>query len=306
MMRLVMTCGVAWLVLAAAARAQPNRDAPRRLPAIASPAQSDTELRKRERLLTPGVSRRAPQVASATRRPWLDANGWRMLRRPATEFYYILPPGRAVLAAAEAFAYHADAVLKIDPADAEDTARMLAFLRELPPSNLPAVGDIGVIDDGSFDVGEVMNLLARRNLLYQIVKEPSAQLRINIRLGSDEFPLESAADPSEFAQMIRQKLGDENRSLRLYGTETTLAHLTGDGSRVRLHLLNYSGREVEGLRVRLRGRYGDGAAWVFGQGRTELQDLVREEAATEFTIARMGPYAVVDLPAAPAVNGGTP
>jgi hypothetical protein len=306
MRRLALTCGLAWLACAAAARAQPKPEAPRRLPVIASPALSDAELRKRERLLTPGVSRRAANVASATRRPWLDANGWRMLRRPAAEFYYILPGGRAVLAAAEAFAYNADAVLKIDPADSEETARMLAFLQELPPANLPTVADIGVMDDGSFDVGEVMNLLARRNLLFQIVAEPSPQLRINIKLGSDEFPLETAADPSEFAQMIRQKLGDENRSLRLYGTETTICHLTGDGARARLHVLNYSGREVEGLRVRLRGRYGDGAASVFGLGRTELQDVVREETVTEFTIARMGPYAVVDLPAAPAANRGKP
>jgi hypothetical protein len=276
---------------------QRNAEIAQRLPVILAPTTSAAELRRREKLLTPGVARRAANVASATRRPWLDANGWRFLRRPAGKFYYELPRGRATLAAAETFAYNADAVLKIDPVDAEDAAKMLDFLKQLPPANLPAIADIGVIDDGTDDVGEVMNLLARRNLLFKVVAAPSPQLRVNIRLGSKEFPRASAANPSDFAQTIRRKLGDENRTLRVYGTEMVICRLVGDGARARLHLLNYSGREVEGLRVRLRSRYGEGAAMAFGFGRVELGDVVNDETATEFSISKMGVYAVVDLPA---------
>jgi hypothetical protein len=295
---LVLVCCLALTIFAFAAQAQRKADVAQRLPVIFSPTMSDAELRGREKLLTPGVARRAANVASATRRPWLDANGWRFLRRPAGKFYYELPRGRATLAAAEAFAYNADAVLRIDPADApdqEDAAKMLDFLKQLPPANLPTIADIGVIDDGSDDVGEIMNLLARRNLLFKITRAPSPQLRVNIRLGSKEFPRASAANPSDFAQKIRRKLGDENRTLRVYGTEMVICRLVGDGARARLYLLNYSGREVEGLRVRLRGRYGDGAATAFGFGRVELEDVVNDEAATEFSISKMGVYAVVDL-----------
>lgn len=292
---LALICGLAFTVFAFAAQARRNAEVAQRLPVIFSPAVGEAALRGREKLLTPGVARRAANVASATRRPWLDANGWRFLRRPAGKFYYDLPRGRATLAAAEAFAYNADAVLKIDPADAEDAAKTLAFLKQLPPANLPVIADIGVIDDGSDDVGEVMNLLARRNLLFKIATAPQRQLRVNIRLGSKEYPRASAANPSDFAQMIRRKLGDENRTLRVYGTEMVICRLVGDGARARLHLLNYSGREVEGLRVRLRGRFGESSAMAYGFDRVELGDVINDETATEFSISKMGVYAVVDL-----------
>src|SRR5205085_7854874 len=74
-------------------------------------------LQNREKLLVPRLAGRA-NVASATSRPWLDANGWRFLRNPQGKFYYELPAGKAALAAAEAFVYNADVLLKIDPADA--------------------------------------------------------------------------------------------------------------------------------------------------------------------------------------------
>jgi len=40
----------------------------------------------------------------------------------------------------------------------------------------------------------------------------------------------------------------------------------------RLRLINYGGREIEGLRIRLRGVYRDGAAEVAGAGRLQLQE----------------------------------
>src|SRR6187401_3537677 len=77
-------------------------------------ALSDVDLTSREALPAPGVTARAG-VASPTRAPWIVANGWRFTRQPAGKFRYELPAGKAALAAAEAFAYGADVMLKIDP-----------------------------------------------------------------------------------------------------------------------------------------------------------------------------------------------
>ncbi|MCG3160315.1 MAG: hypothetical protein JMDDDDMK_01384 [Acidobacteria bacterium] len=259
-------------------------------------ALSQAALARREKLLTPRLAGRT-NVASATRRPWIDSNGWRFVRNPAGKFYYELPQGKAAMAMAEAFVYKADAILKIDPADAAEAGAMLAFIKNLPGADYPPIADIGVIDDGSPEMGEVMNLLTRRNLLFKKVAAPSAQLRVNIKLGSKEYPTSDAANPSDFAQKIRRQLGDENRTLRVYGTEIVICRLTGDGSHVRLHLLNYGGRNAESLRVRLRGHYGKGEGSAFGVGRVELEDFVNDETATEFSISKMGVYAVIDLPA---------
>ena len=80
-------------------------------------ALSDAEQASREALPSPGIVARAG-VASPTRSPWIVANGWRFTRKPGAKYRYDVPAGKAALAAAEAFAYGADAVLKIDPADA--------------------------------------------------------------------------------------------------------------------------------------------------------------------------------------------
>lgn len=174
---------------------------------------------------------------------------------------------------------------------------MTAFLDGLPPADLPPIVDMGVLDDGTAVTGEVMNLLARRNLLYEIVKVPSARLRLTIAMGSREYPVEEAADPSAFALKIRRQLTDEQRTLRIYGSEVVIGRLTGDAARIRLHLINYGGREIEGLRVRIRSASAAGHAFAFGAGRVELIDHVVADGATEFSLPRLGVYAVIDLKA---------
>ena len=258
---------------------------------------AESDLAGREAAATPGITARAG-VASPTRSPWVDANGWRFTRRPDARFVYDVPRGKAALAAAEAFAYGADAVLKIDPADARDVAAMLTFLEGLPAADLPAIADLAVVDDGSAMTGEVMNLLARRNLLFQVVRSPTPQFAINIAIGSAAYPRQEAADPSAFAQKIRLQLTDERRALRIYGSEVVIGRLTGDATRTRLHLLNYGGREIEGLRIRVRGAYRPGQAQVAGAGRITLEDQVVAEGATEFSLPRLTTYAVIDLEAA--------
>jgi hypothetical protein len=254
------------------------------------------EFASREALPTPGTTARAG-VASPTRSPWIVASGWRFMRSPGRKYAYDLPAGKAALAAAEAFAYGADTVLKINPADLKNLGGMLMFLEGLPGIDLPPVADFAVVDDGSAITGEVMNLLARRNLLFQVVPAPSPRFRINIAIGSPGYPLEEAADPSAFALKIRRQLTDEQRSLRVYGSEVVICRLTGDAGRARLHLINYGGREIEGLRVRVRGAYREGEAHVAGAGRLPLQDFAVADGGTEFSVPRIATYAVIDLQA---------
>jgi hypothetical protein len=218
------------------------------------------------------------------------------MRDPSARYVYgDVPAAKGALAAAEAFAYGADAILRIDPADLKQTGEMLAFIASLPARDLPPTADIGVVDDGSPALAEVMNLLARRNLLFQVVRQPSDRFPLTIVLGSAAYPAAEAADPSAFAQKIRRELTDDRRSLRIFGSEVVLARLTADAGRARLHLINYGGREIEGLRVRLRGTYASGTAYVAGMGQSPLADRSAVDGYTEFSIPRLGLYAVIDL-----------
>jgi hypothetical protein len=248
----------------------------------------------RELLLVPGTVAR-PGLASPTRTPWVDANGARFLRKPGAKYRYELPEGKVPLAATEALAYAADAVLKIAPADAAAVCRMLAFATDVPRVQLPDLADIGVVDDGSPVLGEVLNLLVRRNLLFQTVSAPQPRYPVNVQLGTPAYTTAEAADPSAFALKIRRQLTDERRTLRLFGSEVVVGRLTGDGTRARLYLLNYGNREIAGLRVRVRGTYRSGQAYVFDQGPAALADFVAADGAAEFSIPILTAYAIVDL-----------
>ena len=211
-------------------------------------------------------------VASATRIPWVDANGWRFARNPARSYFYDVPKG---------------------------SARMLKFLGAIDRPRLPVKANIGVIDDGSAAMGEVLNLLARHNLLFRVIPAPDPKYDLNIRLGTGEYTKEDLADPYAFAMQIRRRLTDEKRLLRLYGSNLVLALLTGDGGQARVHLINYAGATVKGLRVRVLGAYVRGKLAAFDHEKSELQDYSAQEGApgnsTEFTIPEMGAYAVIDL-----------
>ena len=157
------------------------------------------------------------------------------------------------------------------------------------------MANIGVIDDGSDTMAEVLNLMARHNLLFHVIPAPDSKYDLNIRLGTAEYPKEDLADPYAFAMQIRHRLTDEKRLLRLYGSNVVLARLTGDGGQARVHLLNYGKSTVKGLRVRVLGSYPRGKLAAFGREKAELQDYGVQEGATEFTIPEMGSYAVIDL-----------
>jgi hypothetical protein len=243
------------------------------------------ELHSRIKLSTPGIDRKV-MVASATTAPWVDANGWRFRRKPDGEFYYELGPRSAALAAAEAFAFGANAVLQIEPADLDEVGKMLQFLRTIPEKTLPDIADFGFIDDGSDDAAEILNLLSRRNLLYQIVRVADPRLRLNVRSNSD--------NPQLFAAKIREQLKDEQRSLRVYGSEVVLCRLVGDAAEARIHVLNYGRRALEGVRLRVRGSYAHAKLYAPGAS-GQPTDFAVAEGFTEFSLPEIGAYAVVDL-----------
>src|SRR5438876_1106321 len=130
------------------------------LPCLVSDQAGSTCLPDRattgQKLSAPGVQYRMNQ-ASATTSPWVDANGWRIQRSPQAHYYYDVQGETAALAAAEAFVYQADAAIRSDAKGAESFARMIGFLREIKPVEMPALANIGILDDGSDAVGELMN-----------------------------------------------------------------------------------------------------------------------------------------------------
>jgi hypothetical protein len=248
------------------------------------------------KVLPPTVNYRMNE-ASATNAPWVMANGWRFIRRPGGRFYYDVTGRQAAIAAAEAFCYGIDAMIRTDAAGLKPLAGMLEFLRTITGDPLPPVADIGYIDDGTGVSGEVMNLMVRDNLLFQLVASPDPRLKLNVKLGTREYPLEQARNPGTVAHEVRANLTDEKRSVRIYGSQVVVVRLTAAGDRARLHLLNYAGanRKVDGVRVRVLGQYAKHHLWLADGAGVELLDYSVEPGATEFTLPELKTYAVIDL-----------
>ena len=236
--------------------------------------------------------------AQATVAAWVDSNGWRFLRGLRRVNYEKLPAGASPLAAAEAFAFGVEAIVNPDPADLDELGRVLSFLGAVPPVTLPPAANIGVVDDGSPAMGEVLNMLTRRNLLYRVVRAADPSLDLTMQIGTPAFPRDRLADPGDLAARAREALGDDRRLVRVYGSTTALAQLTADDSRARLVLLSYSGsRNQPSIRIRLLGRYRPVVVSAFGApAGASLADVRHpDQASTEFSIPAFTTIAVVDL-----------
>jgi hypothetical protein len=243
------------------------------------------------KLPPPNLKSRA-DVATATTAPWVESNGWRIARAEGKKVCYDVPQGRVVLAMVEADAHHADAVIKFPPEDQPLFDKVTAFLSKIGPGPARDLGDIAVKDDGSPIAGEALNLFARRNLTYRLVDKNDPKAALNI--DADK----SIKDPNEFVYSVREKLTDEKRLVRVYGSETVLANLTGDGKHVRVHLVNYGRRGVDGMRVRVRGSYQiEQSAFLDNDSKTE--DYAVTEGGTEFSVPHIDTYGIVDLIAKP-------
>jgi hypothetical protein len=147
-------------------------------------------------------------------------------------------------------------------------------------------------------------MLTRRNLLYRVVPAPDRRL-LTVRLGSADFPRESAKNPSDFAARVREKVGDDNRLVRVYGTNTVIVHLTGDRDRARLFVLSYSGnrrgqgRSQQNVRIRVLGRYKPASFAAFGAAPdAKLMDVENPGNTTEFSLPAFTTCAIVNLNAA--------
>ena len=234
-------------------------------------------------------------VASATSVPWIDSNVWRFLRGVQKALYEAIPAGKSALSAAEAYAFGVDAILEPEAADAEPLGHMISFLKRIDQPPMPALANIAMIDDGSDELGEVMNLMSRRNLLYRVVSKPDPSLDVNVRVGTPEYPRDAVSDPNEFAARVRSQLGDEKRLVRIYNTYTVLAHLNGDGHHVRVHLLNYGRRPALEVRVRVLGAYETVHLADSSDADEKASDVAIQDGGTEFTVRNLATYAVVDL-----------
>jgi hypothetical protein len=259
-------------------------------------AAEAADLQGAVKVMGPSVNYRMDE-ASATHAPWVVANGWRFIRRPQGRFYYDVTGKQAALAAAEAFCYGANAMIRTDAAGLKPLAEMLDFLRTIAGEPLPPVADIGYIDDGSSASGEVMNLLVRDNLLFHLVTSPDQRLKLNVKLGTKEYPLTDAKNPGNVAHAVRFNLTDEKRSVRIYGSPVVIARLTATEGHARLHLLNYAGanRKVDAIRVRVLGQYSKHQLSLADGAGVELLDYSVESGATEFTLPELKTYAIVDL-----------
>lgn len=239
----------------------------------------------------PGVDYRLGQ-AGATAAPWVNSNLWNMLRQP--EAVFLVEADRAVLpvAVAEAQAAGVKAYFRVRGEDLDVFAKMLTFFRSVEGPTLPGRANFAVVDDGTDEAGEVMKLLARRNLLFQAVKQRQPGYDLTIELGKAPFTSE---DPYEVAGLARSKLGDARRLVRVYGSGTTLARVTGDASHTRIYLIHYGGYRVEGLRVRVRGRFGKGRVAAPGSAPAGLEERTDDADGVEFTIPVLESVAVADL-----------
>jgi hypothetical protein len=262
--------------------------------AVAAPTGPEAEAFQQ---VPPPMVRMVANEAQATTAPFIDSNGWRFERGLQKANYAKLPPGSAPLAAAEAFTYGVDAILNPDAADVQELGKMLRFLNALDQPRIPVAANIGVVDDKSPLMEEVLNLLTRRNLLYKVVSAPDRRLDLTVQLGSKDFPAEAAKNPSNFAARVREKLTDDKRLVRLYGTSSTIAHLTSDGKHARLYLLMYGrSRSQQGLRIRVLNRYKpvNFAGYGVAEG-SKLLDVDYPGEATEFSVPFFNICAVIDL-----------
>ncbi len=235
--------------------------------------------------------------ASATREPWVDSNGWRILRQSSGYFFYDAPGKAAALAAAEAFTYGVRAAIQTDAAGLAPFERMTRLVQTAGQTDLPPEFNFEYVDDGSKGSAEFMNLLVRSNLLFKLVKRADSSQILQVALGMPDFPQSESGNPKLLAEKVRAKITDEKRLLRIYGSDVVIGRLLGNNDRARLFLLNYGAARtsVDGVRIRVLGEYKTHKEWLFDSSNPQLSDFISRQGATEFTVPNLPMFAVVDL-----------
>jgi len=241
-------------------------------------------------------------TAGATAAPWVNANGWRFLLNPDRAFQSDATGPALPLAMAEAFVWGGNVWFRVSDAERPVFDRTLSFFKALPKHGLAPSAQIGVWNDGTSEAGEVLKLLIRRNLMAAPATAPGNTSALMVKLDTPEFPRESAKNPAAFAAGVRSLLGDDNRLLRVYGTDVVVGRLESGNGFARVHLVNYSNRDVQGARIRVLGHFRLESYRALDQPEVRPQDFSVSAGATEFTIPSLTRYAVIDLVAdAPAI-----
>jgi len=186
-------------------------------------------------------------------------------------------------------------VVHPDPRDLTALGSMLAFSAEHRRARLPALANIGIIDDGSAETGEVLNLLARRNLFFRVVQASDPALDLKRAHRSPDTrrprrPIQRRLPPG-----VRQKLTDEKRLVRVYGSTWCSAVWKVMSVRFGFTLINYGGGKVEGLRVRVRGPYPTVRSPRSDYPNVKVADYGASEGRDRVHHPEMDVYAVVDL-----------
>lgn len=249
------------------------------------------------KLPEPGVLFRRGDAA-ATQRPWVNAAGWEMLRHPEKRYFYDEVGEKGPLAVVEAFAFGGEAMVRTKPSDLTEMADLLRFLKQLGAGEAGGPVDFVLVDNGDESLPEVMNLMARRNLQFRVAGREAAKKEGGVKvveIGSAKYPKESAADPYEFALKVRREIPEPERVLKVYGSELVVGRVTGGPAGLRVHLINYGRARIEGLRVRVKGKYKAGELKEPEAGAAGLQDFGNASGGTEFTVPSMRTYAVIDL-----------
>ena len=119
--------------------------------------------------------------------------------------------------------------VKIDPAEVESARRDAGVPRQAAAARPARRGRHRRGGRRLADTGRSMNLLVAPQPDFPGRKAPARRTKVNIKLGTQEFPAADAANPSAFALKVRRQFTDDERSLRIYGSEVVIARLTADG-----------------------------------------------------------------------------
>jgi hypothetical protein len=248
------------------------------------------------------------QVASRSAQPWIDSNAALAMIAGSTEVRPLLtytwtPIGLAdadegpalenyLVAIAEAGSFRADLVLPLHERfqqrillgeasarrDWEQIQRYLAFYADDSPTRFEPMASIGVVTDAPMDWFEVMNLLARHNLPFQIISPKqlptmtNSSMKMLLLLGEPDAGEKAALaafekkgglarvvsapqDPNRLALDIRRQLGPDRRVIDIFNGITVIAapYNDKDGS-VLVTLVNYAHQPLP-VQVRVPGSF---------------------------------------------------
>jgi hypothetical protein len=262
-------------------------------------------------------------TSGATGGPWIDANGWLIQYHRALSARPVLlacdppkdarlRPGSVELGVAEAAAFGARFAIKLDDrfrgalSDAQPRAvaewkrvgEQLAFSERPIFAGAPAA-NIAVVAGALEPVAEALNLLARRNLPFVVIRRADASMeslkkyRLVIAIG--QAPLSPSApatekgravasagapmlierkeviDPEEFVAEIGKRMSGR-RLYTLDNAETVIScPWTLEDGRLAVYLINYAIDQLAGVRLRVAGKFS--RAELFRPERSGAQEL---------------------------------